>query len=45
MKTHKVLDLIYTEEEGQVCFVGTIQECMNFVEEQNDYGFTAKQNI
>ena len=24
MKTHKVLDLVYTEEEGQGCFTGTM---------------------
>ena len=31
MKTHKVLNLIYTEEEGQECFSGTYQECLDFV--------------
>lgn len=31
MKTHKVLDLVYTIEEGQDCFDGTRQECEDFV--------------
>ena len=31
MKTHKVLDLVYTVEEGQDCFDGTNQECNDFV--------------
>ena len=31
MKTHKVLDLVYTVEEGQDCFDGTLQECNDFV--------------
>lgn len=30
MKTHKVLDLFYTIEEGQDCFDGTRQECEDF---------------
>ena len=39
MKTHKVLDLIYTEDEGQDVFVGTEKECINFVLEQNSILF------
>lgn len=31
MKTHKVLDLAYSIEEGQDCFDGTRQECDDFV--------------
>ena len=44
MKTHKVIDLAYTEEEGQDCFSGTHQECIEFLAEQNSYGeiFTLK---
>lgn len=38
MKTHEVLDTIYHEDEGQSCFVGTYQECINFVTEQQTYG-------
>lgn len=38
MKTHKVIDLAYTEEEGQDCFSGTHQECVEFLAEQNSYG-------
>jgi len=38
-KTHLVLDLIYTPEEGQVCFTGTLDECTKFVAEQETYGF------
>ena len=32
LKTHEVLDLYYTE--GMGCFVGTIEECNEFVAEQ-----------
>lgn len=41
-KTHKVLDLVYTPEEGQECFDGTRVECENFVSEQGDTHFTYK---
>jgi hypothetical protein len=34
MKTHEVLDLHYTEDECQGCFVGTLQECEDFVSQQ-----------
>jgi len=34
MKTHKILDLHYTPEEGQTCFSGTLQECNTFLETQ-----------
>ena len=34
MKTYKVLDLVYTEEEGQGCFTGTYEECFDFMTEQ-----------
>ncbi len=40
MDTYVVLDLIYTEQEGQECFSGTEQECYNFVEEQGGASFT-----
>jgi len=39
MKTHKVLDLAYTIDEGQDCFVGTFEECQNFVQEQGSATF------
>jgi hypothetical protein len=32
--THEVLDLVYTPEEGQECFSGTLEECNDFVESQ-----------
>jgi len=35
MKTHKVLDLVYTEEELQCCFIGTYEECFDFMTEQS----------
>jgi len=38
MKTHQVLDTILHEDEGQGCFVGTLEECNNFVSEQQSYG-------
>lgn len=34
MITHKVLDLTYTEEEGQQVFNGTRKQCVSFVSEQ-----------
>jgi len=33
-KTHIVLDLVYTPEEGQDCFDGTHDECQEFVKNQ-----------
>lgn len=30
LKTHKVLDLHFTEDEGQGCFAGTRKECEDF---------------
>lgn len=38
MKTHKVLDTVYTVEEGQECFCGTLQECNDFVAQQDTIG-------
>jgi len=38
MKTHIVIDLVYHEDEGNQAFVGTHQECMDFVVEQG-FGF------
>lgn len=37
LKTHEVLDLHYTVDECQGCFVGTEKECNDFVAQQ---GFT-----
>ena len=37
MKTHKVLDLHYTTEEGQDDFVGAIEECQEYVSKQTVY--------
>ena len=34
MKTHKVLDLHYHEDEGQDCFCGTKKECEDFASTQ-----------
>jgi len=42
MKTHQVLDLVYTPDEGQECFSGTEQECYNFINEQDGVTFTYK---
>lgn len=38
MKTHKVVDIFYHEEEGQDCFVGTLMECIEFETKQNSIG-------
>ncbi len=42
MKTHKVLDLVYTKEEGQDCYAGTHNECLNFVNKQGGAAFMFK---
>jgi len=42
MATHEVLDLVYTPEEGQECFRGTHQECVDFINEQGGATFTYK---
>jgi hypothetical protein len=39
MKTHKVLDLAYTVEEGQDIFTGTYKECCDFIVEQGSASF------
>lgn len=33
--THKVLDLHYTEEEGQECYTGSLEECEFWVSFQS----------
>ena len=38
MKTHVVIDLTYHEDEGNQVFVGTLQECNEWVEKQNTFG-------
>lgn len=37
LKTHEVIDLFYTEDEGNGVFVGTFKECNEFIESQTDY--------
>jgi len=37
IKTHKVLDLHYTHDEGQDCFDGTLEQCDDFVSNQSNY--------
>lgn len=32
-----VLDLVYTEEEGQECFSGTYEECEKYIQEQGGW--------
>lgn len=34
LKTHKVIDVILTEEEGNEVFVGTLRECEDWKSEQ-----------
>jgi len=36
-KTHEVLDLHYTQDEGQGCFDGTKQECDDFAATQSPH--------
>ena len=33
-KTHKVIDLVYHESEGNEVFDGTLEECREFVHKQ-----------
>lgn len=40
--THQVLDLVYTPDEGQECFSGTYQECVDFINEQGGATFMYK---
>ncbi len=42
MEIYKLLDLVYTEEEEQTCFVGTYEECQKFIQEQGGATFTYK---
>lgn len=42
LKTHEVLDLHYHEDEGQGCFVGTLEECNEFVSQQGISTFMYK---
>lgn len=37
-----VLDLHYTKDEGQECFVGTYEECEEFIQEQGSCYFMYK---
>lgn len=39
MNTHKVVDMVFHEEEGNEVMVGTRDECLQFVEEQDDHGY------
>jgi len=41
MKTHVVIDLVYREEEGNQPFVGTLEECVDWVNEQG-FGYDVK---
>jgi len=34
MKTHLVIDMVYTEEEGNQAFAGTLQECNEWAAKQ-----------
>jgi hypothetical protein len=42
MKTHIVIDMTYHEDEGNQVFVGTEDECYNWVESQGSFGFEVK---
>ena len=36
--THKVIDLHYTEDEGNVDYIGTFEECQEYYDEQAKHG-------
>ena len=38
IKTHLVLDKVYTVEEGQETYAGSHKECLDFVSTQNSFG-------
>ena len=38
-KTHIVLDLVYTPEEGQEAFAGSLEECNDFVAKEYQLDF------
>lgn len=40
--THEVLDLVYTEDEGQSCYEGSHDECQKFINEQGGATFMFK---
>jgi hypothetical protein len=42
MKTHIVIDMTYHEDEGNDVFVGTLQECNDWVDAQNTFGLEVK---
>ena len=35
MNTHKVIDTHYSNEEGNIDFIGTFEECQSYIEEQS----------
>ena len=35
--SHRVIDLVYHEDEGNSVFVGTLKECNDFVSTQSDF--------
>jgi hypothetical protein len=39
MKTHKVIDMVYHEDEGNGVFCGTEKECYEFMSDQGGYGY------
>jgi hypothetical protein len=39
MKTHKVIDMTYHEDEGNEVYVGTLVECLDWVREQDGIGY------
>jgi hypothetical protein len=42
MKTHKVIDLIYHDEENNEVFEGTEQECRDWIRSQSCFDSTYK---
>ena len=40
MKTHKVIDLTYHEDEGNEVYAGTNEECSDFISSQSEIGYT-----
>lgn len=35
--THRVIDFVYTEEEGNIEMYGSLEECEDFIASQSDY--------
>jgi len=40
--THEVVDLVYHEDENNIAFQGSGQECADFMHKQGGFGFSMR---